>query len=395
MSGVNLRKSVLVCSQYLGEGQGGIAECARMSMTALAARDDVSALACMADSDFVVAGAPVRAFRGSRARFVSRIALSGPRYDLLLYDFAGTARAHRAIPFRRSSCAVWAHGYEVWGETRPEYLAALARADRVLVHSQHTRERAGAALGDPSRVRLCELATSPDEGSLPASTLDGPPTVLTLGRIDEMLAKGHDLLISVWPKVLSAVPDARLVFAGGGVMVEHVRSLAAASSACQQIDVLGFVAPERVDGLWSRASVFCMQGYAEGFGLVYVQAMRRGIPVIASLEDAGQEVNADGETGFNVSRGDPDRLVDVLVTLLRDRDLCRRLGAAGQKRWRERYTFDELPATPAAGNGRSGNVERRSSVVVVLVICSREPRNTIGRCSASAARISAVRKGRE
>ena len=50
----------------------------------------------------------------------------------------------------------------------------------------------------------------------------------------------------------------------------------------------------RLDAYWQRATVFAMLGFAEGFGLVYAEAMRRGLPVVASMEDAGQEINVDG-----------------------------------------------------------------------------------------------------
>ena len=82
-----------------------------------------------------------------------------------------------------------------------------------------------------------------------------------------------------------------------------------------------------------------MLGYTEGFGLVYIEAMRRGLPVIASTDDAGQEVNVDGKTGFNVPCKDKRRLTELLVTLLRNRDLARCLGAASHLRWSEQYTF--------------------------------------------------------
>jgi phosphatidylinositol alpha-1,6-mannosyltransferase len=67
--------------------------------------------------------------------------------------------------------------------------------------------------------------------------------------------------------------------------------------------------------------------------------MRHGIPVIASMDDGGQEVNIDGVTGFNVARADKGRLTEVLVTLLRDRDYAQVLGSAGRARWEKQYTF--------------------------------------------------------
>ena len=65
-----------------------------------------------------------------------------------------------------------------------------------------------------------------------------------------------------------------------------------------------------------------MPSLEEGFGLVFIEAMRRGVPVIASDVDAGREVNVDGVTGFTLSRDKPDEIAQAVISLLRDRDAC-------------------------------------------------------------------------
>jgi phosphatidylinositol alpha-1,6-mannosyltransferase len=67
--------------------------------------------------------------------------------------------------------------------------------------------------------------------------------------------------------------------------------------------------------------------------------MRHGLPVIASVHDAGQEVNRDQETGYNVDLNDPQALSDRLTELLRDSDTARRMGGAGQARWQQHFRF--------------------------------------------------------
>jgi phosphatidyl-myo-inositol dimannoside synthase len=336
--------SILICAQHMSEGAGGIAEVARLTAKSLGRRHATRALACLERESFFYEGVPVEAFRGSRFAFVARAALTARNATHVVYDFAGTARAGSFSLGRRCPSAVWAHGIEVWDEPRSSRLRALRRAALILVNSGYTRERASRALPDAARVRICPLGTVSDEAPAFVGPSQGTPTVLVLGRIDPGLPKGHDLLIAVWPRVVGAVPEARLLIAGGGDGLESARALAASSLATASISFNGFVPGSEIEALWREATVMAMPSRKEGFGLVYVEAMRHGVPVVASTDDAGQEVNLDGVTGFNVPRDHPEALADTLIGLLRDRDLCARLGAQGFRRWREEYCFSRFDA---------------------------------------------------
>jgi len=334
------RPSSLVAAQYLGAGAGGIAVVARLTAKVLGRLAGTTrGLSCMERGGFAVHGVPVQGCGGSRTGFVARFALAAAGADHVYHDFAGTLRARPFALLGHAGHAAWAHGEEIWDRPRPDYADALARADLVLVNSPYTLDRAAASLGRCRRVALCRLATEEDEAPAAIGPADGPPTVLLLGRVDDGLPKGHDLLISLWPRVVAAVPDARLVLAGGGIGVATVRALAAASPAAASITVTGFVPDADIEALWRATRVLAMPSRGEGFGLVFIEAMRRGLPVLASTEDAGGELVADGVTGFARTRGRPDSIVEALVDLLRDGDLARRLGAAGHARWRERHRF--------------------------------------------------------
>jgi phosphatidylinositol alpha-1,6-mannosyltransferase len=80
-----------------------------------------------------------------------------------------------------------------------------------------------------------------------------------------------------------------------------------------------------------------MPSRGEGFGLVYIEAMRQGVPVIASIHDGAREVNVDGETGYNVDLDQSGELTARLITLLSHPVLRHRMGAAGQQRWHEHF----------------------------------------------------------
>jgi len=160
--------------------------------------------------------------------------------------------------------------------------------------------------------------------------------VFIMSRLDVDGYKGHAELLQAWPAVRSVVPDAKLVIAGGGPGLDRMRSAAAGVAG---VDVAGFVPDSDLQSYWNMTDVFAMPSRGEGFGLVYIEAMRRGIPVIASIHDAAQEVNVHGETGFNVALDDIDELTNQVVTLLQDRELAKRLGEQGRDRWRQKFTY--------------------------------------------------------
>jgi phosphatidylinositol alpha-1,6-mannosyltransferase len=209
----------------------------------------------------------------------------------------------------------------------------------MLANTNFTRQHAMEYDKVFSSARVCWLATSEDEPPAEPAGLGGPPIVLILGRLDDAAYKGHKELIDAWPTIVDAVPGARLVIAGVGPSFERHRSMAAASAAAAYIDILGFVTESSLPELWKRAVVFAMPSRGEGFGLAYIEAMRWGVPVIASVHDAAPEVNIHNETGLNVDLAHANELSDSIIELLRDRDLAQRMGTAGQRRWREHFCY--------------------------------------------------------
>ncbi|MGA9824630.1 MAG: glycosyltransferase family 4 protein, partial [Methylocystis sp.] len=187
---------------------------------------------------------------------------------------------------------------------------------------------------------VCWLATEENDVPERASDFGGPPTVLILARVDTSeMYKGHVELIDCWPSVMAAIPDARLLIAGGGDGLDILRARAGASAAASNIEFTGFLPQSQIDALWSRAHVFAMPSRQEGFGLVYIEAMRRGLPVIASTQDAGQEINLHGVTGYNVDLEREGELARRTIELLSNKALARQFGENGREHWRANFCF--------------------------------------------------------
>ncbi|NIS67257.1 MAG: glycosyltransferase [Gemmatimonadales bacterium] len=171
-----------------------------------------------------------------------------------------------------------------------------------------------------------------------------PPTVVIVGRLDKNRRKGHAELIRSWRHVAAVVPKARLLIVGDGPGLHELRREARDSGATDGIEFLGFVPEGEMEDLWARVDVCAMPSRGEGFGLVYVEAMRHGVPVVASIHDAASEVNVEGETGFNVDLDRPSELVERLVYLLSQPDAARRIGKRGQERWAKHFRYSAFRA---------------------------------------------------
>lgn len=274
---------------------------------------------------------------GARFRFVGKCLVAALQGKRILYDQLGTARAHfhgLGRPY-----GVWIHGIEVWEDLRRDRLRAAQGAGAMIANSEYTRERSGRQNTIFQAAEVCWLGTQSDDAPETRLTLEGPPVVCIVGRLDELAYKGHNELITAWPKVLKAVPEARLKIVGSGPFLSRYRAAAASSEARSKIEVLGSLSDKALEDVWRETTVFAMPSRGEGFGLVYIEAMRWGVPVIASVHDAGREINLHGSTGFNIDLDRPTDLAQALICLLRDRDLALRLGNAGQRRWREHFSY--------------------------------------------------------
>ncbi len=332
---------VTLAAATLASGAGGIADVARLCIRSLIESCRATRTVSYLDqAQIIVEGQSISACSGNKLRFLAEMHRHALHTSHFVFDGTSVARARPRLSFLNRPFALWMHGIEVWEGIRPSAAASIAKARLPICNSHYTLSRFERLHGRLRRASVCWLASGGDDEAPAQFIRDAPPSVLILGRIDATENyKGHRELIEIWPRVVEAVPDARLVIAGGGSGLEALKRTREASSAKESVHVLGFVPVEELDAVWNATDIFAMPSRGEGFGLVYIEAMRRGLPIIASVHDAGQEVNVHETTGFNVDLDRPGDLLDRLVTVLRDTALRRAFGVAGRERWRAHFQF--------------------------------------------------------
>ena len=267
----------------------------------------------------------------------------------VLYSHLSLARIERYVPvFARRRFGVFLHGIEAWGSLDSEQRAVLERATLLMANSHHTATRVREAHPWMGSIAVCPLALV-DDPPADAGATDvtlrsfGPHAVLTVGRMNSAERyKGHDELIDAWPSVRARVPDAVLVIVGTGDDQPRLAQKAARLVQDGAVVFAGFVSDRELDAYYRQAALFAMPSREEGFGLVYLEAMTRGVPCVGSLHDAAREVIEHGLTGTLVAQSDVTAMADAIARLLEDEPLRRRMGEAARQRVRREFGYQRF-----------------------------------------------------
>jgi phosphatidylinositol alpha-mannosyltransferase len=162
----------------------------------------------------------------------------------------------------------------------------------------------------------------------------GQPRILFVGRLDAR--KGVEVLLRALPEVLRSVPGCRLIVAGHGPLGQSARRLAARLGVAASVDFVGAVRPENLPRFYAGGDVYCAPSLGgETLGIVLLEAMASGTPVVASRIPGYDETVRDGIDGILVPPNDADALASSLISVLTDGSRRRTLAAAGLERAQE------------------------------------------------------------
>lgn len=182
---------------------------------------------------------------------------------------------------------------------------------------------------------------------------DGPvaprgerPRIVSVGRL--VPRKGFETLICALPRI----PGAELVIVGGPAQAgfaddpqaRQLQRLAAELGVADRVRLLGAVTRGEMPALLRSADVVACTPWYEPFGIVPLEAMACGVPVVATAVGGIRDTVVDDVTGRLVPPKDPARLGDAIASLLADRDRRGAMGVAGRERARARYTWDRVAA---------------------------------------------------
>jgi glycosyltransferase involved in cell wall biosynthesis len=174
--------------------------------------------------------------------------------------------------------------------------------------------------------------------------------VAVVGRLVERKGIGNVV------EALAGVPDTELVVVGGPAPedrdrdpeVRRLRRLAARHGVADRVDIRGRVERPDLPALLRSSDVVACVPWYEPFGIVPLEAMACGVPVVASAVGGLIDTVVDGGTGVHVPPREPARIAEALAALLPDLDRRRALGAAGVRRVQRRYRWERVATATRA-----------------------------------------------
>lgn len=227
-------------------------------------------------------------------------------------------------------------------------LSPLLAAHLVIANSQGTLDWVRASLG----ARVARRGRVLHNGVREPSRVPAPPPIRTsgtkrlvvVGRLS--VIKGQDLAIRATALVRRAGFDVRLTLVGDGYpgYEHHVGSLHALAAGEGVSDITAFTGFQDPTPYVADADVVLVPSRVESFGLVAVEALLLGRPVVATRIGGLTEIIHDGETGVLVDPDDPQALADAVVRLLAHPEEAAALGRAGQADARARFSMEVYSA---------------------------------------------------
>jgi glycosyltransferase involved in cell wall biosynthesis len=223
-----------------------------------------------------------------------------------------------------------AHGVEAWNLHRQLARLGLLKSDLILAVSNYTRERL-----------LKEHPLKPEQVVVLPNTIDpeaitpGPKpdylmrrhaltvrdkVILTVARLAEPERyKGYDQILRALPAIRQEIPELKYILVGEGEDRARIETLIRELNVCDAVVLAGGVPQKELADYYNLCDVFAMPSKGEGFGIVYLEALVCGKPVLAGNSDGSSEPLQNGQLGTLVNVDDVAQIATGIIGILRER----------------------------------------------------------------------------
>ena len=219
------------------------------------------------------------------------------------------------------------HGLEVWDMKKWHLKLALRRADKIVAVSHYTRARLlreqqleetrVSVLPNTFDVNQFQIASKPEYLLKRYGLTPEQPVILSVTRLGRSARyKGYDKICNALLLVRKQIPNVHYLIVGKGDDLPWIETLVKTLHLSNHITLTGFVPDEELGDYYNLCDVFALPSHGEGFGIVYLEALACGKPVLAGNKDGAVDPLSHGELGCLVDPDDGEEIANNLIEIL-------------------------------------------------------------------------------
>jgi glycosyltransferase involved in cell wall biosynthesis len=286
--------------------------------------------------DLPLAAAPKYTFAGKYPLLLRTLAYTAQllnaglrsRPDLVIASHINFAQAAYWLK-RLNGTPYWAiaHGIEAWNIQNPRLIHALRHADRILAVSEFTRDRLIQAQNlDPAKVLLLPNTFDSDRFQIAPKPIDllkrhvlrpEQPIMLTVARLSSSEQyKGYDQILQAMPQLLTLMPNLHYLIVGKGSDRPRIETMIEQLGIQSSVTLVGFVPDAELKDYYNLCDLFAMPSKGEGFGIVYLEALACGKPVLGGNQDGAIDALCHGRLGVLVNPDSVDEISQAIAQIL-------------------------------------------------------------------------------
>jgi len=271
-----------------------------------------------------------KGFEGRLIPFIFNSVKKGIRCDVVMFSHINLAVVGLLIKFfhPKTKILLQAHGIEVWGKQSFIKKLFLKHADLVLPVSKFTKDNLLKHQGlDNEKCMVFPNSLDPyfntekniaiEKRLIKRHQLDNQDYILvTLTRlVSTEKYKGYDKVITALAKIKKTQPNFKYLILGKYDDSEYrrVTALITKLDLSKQVILCGYIADEEISSYFSLANIFVMPSQKEGFGIVFIEAMACGLPVIAGNVDGSVDALMNGELGILINPNEEQELIEAIT----------------------------------------------------------------------------------
>lgn len=216
---------------------------------------------------------------------------------------------------------------------------ALKNATKVITVSRWAKEKSDRIIGIDSKTTYIPNGIVYDRYGNTQPKNIFHPSIFFVGRLVKF--KGVDILIKSFQMIKKTYPNIHLYIAGNGPQGRKLKSLARKLNVHNEITFLNFLSEDEKLKMFKSADIFVVPSRIETFGIVVLEALASGAPVVASNVGGIPEILDNGKYGLLAEPENPEDFAQKIITLIKDKNLRDELREKGKQRAKE-YSWDDV-----------------------------------------------------